>query len=506
VPKYGPEEYYSGRVYTFYPIVSFYRILLFSECELPTFQEFNNHAHPSSHMGPKAIDLFAGPGGLSLGLKKAGFDIIAAVEMDPDAGATYRHNIGNHTEIEDITKFGPKRLRKILEGRGVIGPEEALSLVAGGPPCPGFSLIGRSKIMDLIKKGEYGDSTDSRHGFIDDPRNHLFLEFVRYVREFRPDYFIMENVSGMSSYQIEDDPIVDVIKKSFGRNYVVNESILTAADYGVPQDRKRIIFMGYKKGLPPCNFPPATHKSKHLTTLDAIRDFVEVEPTKDGNVRVRDPSANSVGGKFRREMRNWPCTRPSGSTVTSKTGRKTSHWTRSVNERDMVLFPFIRSGAPACVMGELSIAPSTPKQIYGDIFPSKWESHLVPAFEEAGMEVSFDGRHRVHSPSGRSWVMYDPRGFKDKMRRISWNKPSPTIVAHLAKDGYMFIHPFIDRTITVREAARIQSFPDSFEFLGSISSQFRQVGNAVPPLLAKAIGEEILKCLRHPIASNITLP
>ena len=124
-------------------------------------------------MKPKAIDLFAGPGGLSLGLKEAGFDIIAAVEMDADAGATYRHNIGSHTEIEDITKFRPKQLRKKLEESGILKSGENLSLVAGGPPCPGFSLIGRSKIMDLIKKGEYGDSKDSRHGFIDDPQSSI---------------------------------------------------------------------------------------------------------------------------------------------------------------------------------------------------------------------------------------------------------------------------------------------------------------------------------------------
>jgi len=105
-------------------------------------------------MRPKAIDLFAGPGGLSLGLIKAGFDIIAAVEMDADAGETYRHNIGNHTEIQDITSFKPKTLRKTLEYKEVLSPGERISLVAGGPPCPGFSLIGRSKISNLIKKFE----------------------------------------------------------------------------------------------------------------------------------------------------------------------------------------------------------------------------------------------------------------------------------------------------------------------------------------------------------------
>lgn len=446
-------------------------------------------------MKHKAIDLFAGPGGLSLGLKEAGFDIIAAVEMDPDAGATYRHNIGSHTMIEDITKFGPKRLRKKLEESGVLKSGEAVSLVAGGPPCPGFSLIGRSKIMDLIKKGKYGDSKDSRHGFIDDPRNHLFLEFVRYVKEFKPDYFIMENVSGMTSYQIEDDPIVEIIKKKF-KGYKVTEEILSAADYGVPQNRKRIIFIGHKKGGNPCKFPPVTHKSEPLVALDAIRDFVNVQPTKDGVVRVRDTSTNSRGGRFRKRMRNWTCTRPDGVIVSSKAGMKTNHWTRSVNERDAVLFSFIKSGAPAVSRGKLLFPASEPRQIYGDIYPSMWMKHLVPAFKNAGLSAwKRDGRHHVKNKSGRHWLMYDQKGFKDKMRRIHWDKPSPTIVAHLARDGYMFIHPFSDRTITVREAARFQSFPDSFEFLGSMSSQFRQVGNAVPPILAEALGLAIIEAL-----------
>ena len=448
-----------------------------------------------NRMRPKAIDLFAGPGGLSLGLKEAGFDIVAAVEGDADAGATYRHNIGNHTEIQDITNFSPRKLRKKLESKGVLEPGEALSLVAGGPPCPGFSLIGRSKIMDLIKKGEYGESKDARHGFIDDPRNHLFLEFVKYVKEFKPNYFVMENVSGMSSYQIDDDPIVEVIKKKF-TGYTVTERILCASDFGVPQDRKRIIFMGYKKGVNPCDFPLGTHESRRLIALDAIRDMVEFPPTKNGIVRVRDISTNSAGGQFRKRMRNWTCTRPDEVIVASRNGVKTSHWTRSVNDRDVVLFPFIKSGAPAVARGSLVFPESKPRQIYGDIYPEMWNSHLVPAFRKAGLSAwKRDGRHHVKNGHGKRWLMYPSKGFKDKMRRIRWDIPAPTIVAHLAKDGYMFIHPFIDRTITVREAARFQSFPDSFEFLGSMGSQFRQVGNAVPPLLAEALGRAILQAL-----------
>ena len=110
---------------------------------------------------PMAIDLFAGPGGLSLGLTEAGFQVVAAVELDPDAGKTYRNNIGNHTEIQDITKFKAKALHKKLIDSGILGKGQKISLIAGGPPCPGFSLIGRSKISDLIKnkKGTYKDNT-----------------------------------------------------------------------------------------------------------------------------------------------------------------------------------------------------------------------------------------------------------------------------------------------------------------------------------------------------------
>lgn len=442
-----------------------------------------------------SIDLFAGPGGLSLGLKKAGFNIIAAVELDPDAGATYRHNIGSHTEIEDITKFTPKQLRKRLEDKGVLKPKQNIALVAGGPPCPGFSLIGRSKIMDLIKKGEYGDSKDFRHSFIDDPRNHLFLEFVRYVNEFKPKYFIMENVSGMSSYRIENDPIVEVIKKKF-RGYTVEEKILSAADYGVPQDRKRIIFLGCKKGLEAPKFPEETHASNPVTAVEAIRDFIGVHPTNDGIVRVRDSGKKGAGLRFRKLMRNWPCHRPNGKEIKNQSGRKTSHWTRSVNQRDMVLFKFIKSGSSSFNSGPFTYPSSTPRQIYGDVYPKMWSSELVPAFQAASLTTRMEKeRHYIVNSEGKEWVMYPVKGFKDKMRRIRWDRPAPTIVAHLAKDGYMFIHPFSDRTITVREAARFQSFPDSFEFLGSMSSQFRQVGNAVPPILGEALGKEILAAL-----------
>ena len=193
-------------------------------------------------------------------------------------------------------------------------------------------------------------------------------------------------------------------------------------------------------------------------------------------------------------MNDWACTRKEGLEVIGSE-KKYNHWTRKTNERDGVLFPLLKSGSPSYSSKNIKIASSKPRTIYGDIYPGRWESDLKPMFEARGMKVTKKrGRHYVENGDTK-WIMYPNVSFKDKMRRIRWNKPAPTIVAHLAKDGYMFIHPVHERTITVREAARFQSFPDSFVFQGSMTSQFRQVGNAVPPLLAEKLGKCIIKAL-----------
>ena len=178
----------------------------------------------------------------------------------------------------------------------------------------------------------------------------------------------------------------------------------------------------------------------------------------------------------------------------------------------MVLFPLIESGSERFEEDERGTTWDGKRVVYGDLYDgsdSKWDN-LAKKFEEAGLSVSteeVDGkmRHFVEKLGVRKWIMYPSKSesgegkFVDKFRRMKWDEPSPTIMAHLAKDGYMFIHPWLNRTISVREAARLQSFPDSFDFQkgggNSKSDMFRQVGNAVPPLLAKAIGETIMEAL-----------
>ena len=207
------------------------------------------------------------------------------------------------------------------------------------------------------------------------------MEFVKYVKQFKPDYFIMENVSGMTSYQIEDDPVVEIIKKKF-TGYNVEEKVLSASDFGVPQERKRIIFIGTRKGLKKCEFPTPDKSAKKLTALDAIQDLIDVEPSKNGIVNTIYRGSSSNGGRFRKQMREWVCLRLNGEQISGKTPEKSCHWTRKVNDRDKVIFPLIKSGSPSISRGSINFSSSSPKQIYGDIYPRQWSSVLVPNFKK----------------------------------------------------------------------------------------------------------------------------
>lgn len=223
----------------------------------------------------RAIDLFAGAGGLSFGLQLAGIEVVGAVEWDKAAVQVYRHNLGDHIVEADISTFGPEQMEAFIHSREGNGPIKPIDLVCGGPPCPGFSLIGRSKISNLIKTGKWHGS-EWRHGFIDDPRNQLFLEFVKYVRHFTPRMFLMENVSGMFSSKTENGgPMIDLIMSEFKQlGYNVNVKLMSAASYGVPQDRKRVIFLGTRADTQPL-FP--MELPWKLTLADAIKDLPRID-------------------------------------------------------------------------------------------------------------------------------------------------------------------------------------------------------------------------------------
>lgn len=440
-------------------------------------------------MGPKALDLFAGAGGFSLGLNYAGVDVIGAVEWDKNAAHSYSFNIGDHVFVEDITEFTPEKMFHELCKKGSIKSVDEINVICGGPPCPGFSLIGRSKISNLIKSGEWKGS-DSRHQFIDDPRNKLFLEFVKYVEFYSPELFVMENVAGMESYlQGNKSPIIHVICAEFEKlGYSVEVKVMDSSNYFVPQKRRRVIFLGTRLSK---KFIHPMPLSRDFSVKEAFSDLPPII-TNSGlsSSNYLEPLSSITDNESKNLINYFRNSKvPNHNIITRE--NCTLHHTRKVNPRDEGIFPLLKSGE----FGK--------RVLYKDIYPgmlNEVAKGIPSEFRMLGKHSKFIVKPRKRKDQ-RRWRWYNPKSFGDKMRRIRGDLPGPTIVAHLAKDGYMFIHPYEHRSISVREAARIQSFPDSFDFSAggkiAFTSQFRQIGNAVPPLLGAAIGNEIMKQLGY---------
>jgi DNA (cytosine-5)-methyltransferase 1 len=295
-----------------------------------------------------AIDLFAGAGGLSLGFELAGVNVVAAVEYCGKAVTTYKHNFPGHlTYNDDIKNVKTENVIIDLENNGV--KKNDIDLVIGGPPCPGFSNIGRSKIISLLRDKKWKFSgrapKEWRHQFVQDPRNKLFLEFIRFVKDFEPRGYVMENVPGMlTSKNSTGKAITELIKQEFDRiGYTCNMKVLSSDDFGVPQARKRVIFIGWKKAIPQDEFK---HPSKSLnqriwTSLEAIDDLPLI--TQEGG-----NSADSVvlpKNSFQEKMRYKEYNEARKKDVSlGKIPTKTKpsfpniHFGRKVNPRDRAMF------------------------------------------------------------------------------------------------------------------------------------------------------------------------
>jgi len=359
----------------------------------------------------------------------ARFCVLAAVDIDRDGLGTFHANFPEAAILcKDI------RTLNGMELLGLSGLSKGeIDVIGGGPPCQGFSTVGRVKIASLVRKGAW-KLQNGNPRLIDDPRNLLYKEFIRLVKECKPKFFVMENVVGMASYR--NGELMGEIKHEFETaGYVVNHRPLDAASFGVPQHRKRIFFIGNRLGLPN-PFPDGEN--------DLAENFVSVW--------------DAIG--------DLPVLRAGGGTETMEYNRPAFHeyqeWARegSTNVHNHIARPH----KPRDIETFRQMKP-------GD----KWKD-LPQKY--------------------RDMYGYREDIFGDKFKRL-WkkNRPSWTVTAHLCKDGYVYIHPTQSRTLTVREAARLQSFPDSFVFKGSRTSQFRQVGNAVPPLLAKAVAKCVKRAL-----------
>ena len=368
------------------------------------------------------IDLFAGCGGMSLGFRMSGYKSILANEFDEWAAETYaKNNINTPLLIEDIRKATDLKILQTKYGlRKVQG-------IIGGPPCQGFSLSG---------------NRDKK-----DPRNSLFMEFVRFVKYFEPEFFVMENVKGILSMHTEDgSKVVDIIMDEFTTaGYKTSYAVLNAANYGVPQLRERVFFIGLKSKFPYDKnklFPkPKFNINNYVTVEQAIMDLPQLTAGKGTEYLEYE---NKPLNAYQRLMRE-------------DSKGVYNHFAMRHTQRLIERFKIIKYG----------------------------ESVKDVPYEHSALK-----RGDPKIKSGKV--------FSQNNMRVHPNRPNPTLAASFQSN---FIHPYLDRNFTAREGARIQSFPDNYIFCGKRTtmsweknlSQYQQIGNAVPPLLAKAIAENIIE-------------
>ena len=388
------------------------------------------------------IDLFAGCGGLSEGFYRVGFKALAHIEINHWACETLRarmcyygyKNIDKEVIEHDIT--APDIINKIDEA--VAG--RTVDVIIGGPPCQAYSTAGR------VRDGK---------GMAADPRNFLFEKYVEILEYYSPKFFVFENVTGVLSAKVNGNHIFPRIIQALGNKYdVISDPtvlIHNTADYGVPQMRKRVIIMGVRKDIDKTSVTKLyndvikTHWNPEtpLEEREGRKKFVDVKQA------IGDLPAVEPGNDASTENFDYPC----DNAFLKRIGKKgvyplMDHIARRHNALDRERFTVMIHN----------------HWTFGQLRKN------MPQYEHEHARV-FDNSYVVQ------W----------------WDMPSKTILAHIHKDGFQFIHPDEKqaRSFTVREAARIQSFPDDFVFAGSRGEKYKQIGNAVPPLFAEALAKSV---------------
>ncbi len=448
------------------------------------------------------VDLFCGCGGLSLGFKLAGkeFQIKGAIDKSPFAVESYKYNFKNIDSESvisaDIQKLSPSKFKKLTN------IDEKIDVIIGGPPCPGFSHIGRSKIMNLIKIGKWADSKEIQHAFVDDPRNKLFNEYVKYVKYFKPKIFVFENVKGIGSSKIKIDGktfhILDIIEKEFKKiNYIVKRQLLNSADFGVPQHRERFFIVGLRNDLSDSfdfNFPKTSHSKPYLSKKDAQNIRKSMKRYFTNKLHNDLPHVTTMQAIIDIAHANHPSEILSIDEAVNKYIEKYEKYdfvrNKKSNKSMKKFLEYVRAKYDNILNNNNNFTCNKGRK------PNEWAKKVFPKI------INEPDEYKIYKDLDESEKIYKGNGFNDKLRRLPWWRAGYTIIAHLRSDGYMFIHPDTDinRTISVREAARLQSFPDMYDFSAGgkikMNQQFWHIGNAVPPLLGKALGNSVLEWLK----------
>lgn len=413
------------------------------------------------------IDLFAGAGGLSEGFVRAGYIPLAHIEMDKYACDTLRTRAAFHylrsvnqlevykkylcekQEKEDGSKLWSQVPKEIIDTiiQATIGEDtidsifknvdqligkQKVDIIIGGPPCQAYSVAGRARMGKAVE---------------DDPRNELYKFYVRFLSHYSPEMFVFENVLGIRTAK-NGKPFEDLRKVVDAAGYFMEDKIQIASKHGVLQNRQRVIIVGWKKGTS-FHYPELKDETNSYQILRDL--FSDLPLRKSGEGKLCEPI------KYTKPLTEMTYLKESG--IRGSFNFTTQHIARPNNENDreiylMAINKFLKTG----------------KQLsYKNDVPSKNQKHKN--------KETFDNRFSVVNPNGYSH----------------------TVVAHIAMDGHYYIYPTLNptienvRSITIREAARLQSFPDDYYFEGTRSSAFKQIGNAVPVLLAEKIALEIKK-------------
>lgn len=434
----------------------------------------------------KMLDLFAGAGGLSIGFEmvrsdsgRKVFELYRAVEIDKFACQTLRRRYGDEKVLEgDITE--PEVEKRIIQHcRGKV------SVIVGGIPCQSFSLIG--------PRSGFGRK---RERFINDKRDNLYKHFRRIVAGIKPEMVVIENVKGiLSKKDSRGRKIIDKIVSDFesaGYNFTNKNGskwqLLNAADYGVPQKRERVILAGIKNSWKRCEVPvfETTHsdskkhrncelnsgKLPYVSVHEAIGDLPAVRP-KITFTGFSEHQKQLIRRK-NRSIKN-------GNDKIEHDRTRLEKHIEKISQSGREFFGFVR--------------PNGYKYLDHHTARSQ-QSSDIELFRLMKQGETADEFMKRMPEKAQKTIKYNMTSFKDKYRKQKADKPSTTVFAHLEKDGNRFIHPKQARTYTPRETARIQSFPDHIIFEGPVSKKFRQIGNAVPPLMAEKIARNLYRALK----------
>ena len=392
------------------------------------------------------IDLFAGCGGLLDGFMLAGgYNSLACVEWEKYPCKTLAHRLktkwGHENAFNEVVRFDIQRTEELFYGYNdpeygchigldaIIGKQN-VDVIIGGPPCQAYSIAGR--IRDI-------------NGMRDDYRNYLFESYLKVVSHYKPKFFIFENVVGMLSATPDGTPIVDKIKNAFdkvGYTFITDfkKAVFDVADFGIPQHRQRVIIIGVNKSY--------FNKDNNNIAYNIVEDFYKLLTAQKCKTRtVKDAIADLPPLIPSKEIAKYNGKKYSHTPIVCET--VLNHSPRFHSERDIKIFRLL---AEDIETGQNKyVSTKALKELYTSITGKKSNIH--------------------------------------KFYVLRWNEPSNTIPAHLYKDGLRHIHPDSQqaRSITVREAARLQTFADDFEFLGPMMAQYKMIGNAVPTAFASII-------------------